>query len=123
MLTVFTSKYSCIWFSQAKGFNVNTHEGWCIKDLHIEKSDKIQTLKEALFQYKKIKLKQLKKQVKTEAKLNKLVTIDDSVKAGNCLTGTMHFKNKYFPNTQAVTIKEILEKEDTIFTRRLLSVV
>lgn len=123
MLTVFSSKYSAVWFSQGKGFNINTHSGWCIADTHIEKSEKIKTLANAIKFYKAEKLKQLKKQAKLENKLNSLVSVDTSLKAGNCMTGTINFKNKHFPDKDVVTLKEVIEKEDSVFTRRLLAVV
>ncbi len=41
-----------------------------------------------------------------------LVSLSDSIRAGNCETGTQHWSNKYFPGRENVSIQEILAIND-----------
>jgi len=41
-----------------------------------------------------------------------VVTLIDSMRAGNCETGTTHWRNKHFPGRDSATIREVLTVED-----------
>jgi hypothetical protein len=48
-----------------------------------------------------------------------LVTIADSLAAGNCETGTLAFRDRYFPGRDSATVEEILHAAETFSGRKL----
>lgn len=102
LLTVFNKKkynrnniVKCTWFVQTRGFELKQIDGFIYKEHHITAKNEL----DALSKIKKIREKSAKilftKRIFQNIDLKRIwVTFEDSIKAGNCVSGTKNFAGK-----------------------------
>lgn len=121
-------EYKAFWLTQSRGFAVKLHEGYVIKGYHVECRD-IETARKkvAKVRSKAAKILLDKRYELRDAK-KKWVTVDDSIRAGNCRYGTEAFVNKIkkelaaMGEIGAVRGDVVLTLQNDYYTRRAVAI-
>ena len=100
-------------------FNFNTRE--CVKEIESNLIQKVKSYRESLVKKKETKRK-INKLI--EENPDKIVTMQDSLDAGNCHVGTERFKEKYFPDRDLqenpVTVGELAKYKERTGVKQVL---
>lgn len=121
-------EYKAAWAEQSRGFDLKTVYGWIIRGYHV----KAKTLQAARKKAAKARQLQLNSALKLRAQKSKTryeseqykstwVTVDDSLKSGNCSTGTQQFLKRIkreIGNVCAIRGDILLKMQDDYYTRR-----
>jgi len=115
-------EYRATWAAQGKGFALKVVQGWLIRDYHVEggtleaarrKSEKARRERLATRQVAKLQL--------ADVDLSQvMVTRADSVRAGNCPSGTSSFINRHadvLGGRTSIPADELLKLVDDSYTR------
>lgn len=109
--------FPCYWVEQSRGFSVKLIAGFCVRGQHIIAPDLKTAIKKVATQREKTAKALIASRNAKRIEKIKLcgtwVTIDDSLKAGNCLPGTQNFFNRVivpaFGQAGAVRADALLE--------------
>jgi len=115
-------EYRATWAAQGKGFALKVAEGWIIRGYHVQGGSlQAARRKEEKARRERLAVRQVEKLGMAGVDLSQVMVMRaDSVRAGNCPSGTSSFINRYadmLASRTSISADELLKLADDSYTR------
>lgn len=118
-------EYQIVWVENARGCSLKTVSGWLIKGFHVKGGTLDKARKKAAAARKKALSAELAKRQENADLVTIWVSLQDSLKAGNCETASKTVQDQLFRRfgkIGAIRADVLLAHRDDVYTRRAVAV-